>query len=473
MARTGSTPTSARFAVESSDSTRPRSPKVSWHWAILVAVGAAVAVLAQWLALAGIIAPSWLGAGEGQFPDILIGACSFWLAGHGVPVDIIGVHIGLIPLGLTCLSVLLGEETCRYGTRAMWHQTDRNPSRRQIGEAVAIHTSVELVAAVLMAAAIGASQWPAVVIGSLLVGLCAGLIGAVRGARVHPLARYAAWVRGLVRAVGSTVAICLSGGAAVVAVALIVNSPRVVTLHQGIGADGWGGVSLILLQLAWLPTVSIWGTSWTLGAGFGVGTGTYVSPLGTHLGVVPAIPMLGALPGNGPLSPAQCAWFAVPVAAAITGGLIVTRSVPDAGFEIGAGLGALTGLASGVVVGILGLLARGSLGDNRLAEVGTAMPAMLGCAVGGLTLVAMLTGLVIGLIRTVRLRRALRPSEEAESEETGWSEHTVSAGPMHAAGGDPTPAGTDSVVTEPVRSDGPAEEDEDTHKVDLDPDDEA
>ncbi|WP_394622957.1 cell division protein PerM, partial [Escherichia coli] len=77
-------------------------------------------------------------------------------------------------------------------------------------------------------------------------------------------------------------------------------------LHQQIGATGWGGFCLILLQLAWLPTMALWGTAWTMSPGFAFGTGTFVSPLGSHLGIVPALPVLGALPPNGPLNPAAC-----------------------------------------------------------------------------------------------------------------------------------------------------------------------
>ncbi|MBD4650269.1 hypothetical protein GUG52_00210, partial [Xanthomonas citri pv. citri] len=80
----------------------------------------------------------------------------------------------------------------------------------------------------------------------------------------------------------------------------------------------------------------------------------------------PALPVLGALPSNGPINPAACAWFAVPVVAAIVGGILIMRSLPEAGFEIGCGLGALSGLLSGFVLGALGSLSSGSLGDGRL-----------------------------------------------------------------------------------------------------------
>ena len=225
----------------------------------------------------------------------------------------------------------------------------------------------------MMAAGATTTHWLAAMVGALLIGLCSGIVGACRGAHINPLSRLPHWARGLPKAVRATVAVCLAGGAAALAVALLVHADRVIHLHQQIGATGWGGFCLILLQLAWLPTMALWGTAWTMSPGFAFGTGTFVSPLGTHLGIVPALPVLGALPSNGPINPAACAWFAVPVVAAIVGGILIMRSLPEAGFEIGCGLGALSGLLSGFVLGALGSLSSGSLGDGRLSEVGTCL----------------------------------------------------------------------------------------------------
>lgn len=137
MVRSGSTSTSARFVIESSKADESRESRVPWPWPVVVVVAAAAAILVQWLAFAGIIVPEWLASNGRSFPSILAAASSLWLSGHGVPVDIIGVHIGLIPFGLTCVSLLLGEEACRYGTRVLWHRHDKRPARRHVGEAVA------------------------------------------------------------------------------------------------------------------------------------------------------------------------------------------------------------------------------------------------------------------------------------------------------------------------------------------------
>ena len=211
MGTSGSTSTSARFVVESSEADGPREPRVPWPWPVVVLAAAAAAILAQWLALAGIIVPEWLSSNGRSFPSILVAASSLWLSGHGVPIDIIGIHVGLIPLGLTCVSLLLGEEACRYGTRVLWHRHDGHPPRRHVGEAIALHTTIELLAAIIMTAAAGTSHWVTAMVGALLIGLCSGLVGASRGVRVNPFGGLPHWARGLPKAVGSTVAICLAG----------------------------------------------------------------------------------------------------------------------------------------------------------------------------------------------------------------------------------------------------------------------
>ena len=101
------------------------------------------------------------------------------------------------------------------------------------------------------------------------------------------------------------------------------------------------------------------------------------------------------------------------------------RSLPEAEFEIGCGLGALSGLLSGLVLGALGSLSSGNLGDGRLSEVGTIMPATGGCAVGVLTLVTMLCGFVIGLSR--RLRSEESRQGRAERRQERKKNHAVKA----------------------------------------------
>ncbi|MFD4960907.1 DUF6350 family protein [Microbacterium sp. NPDC058389] len=88
----------------------------------------------------------------------------------------------------------------------------------------------------------------------------------------------------------------VGAGALLLAVALFVRSGQIVALFQAAGVDPAGSAVITLGQLAYLPTLVVWGMSFVAGPGFAVGTGTAVSPAGTQVGVVPGIPLLGVVP---------------------------------------------------------------------------------------------------------------------------------------------------------------------------------
>lgn len=80
------------------------------------------------------------------------------------------------------------------------------------------------------------------------------------------------------------------------ALAVFLGGGEIVALFQAGNADLVGTIVLMLGQLAYLPTFLAWALAWVAGPGFAVGTGTSVSPISTDIGVVPALPVLGALP---------------------------------------------------------------------------------------------------------------------------------------------------------------------------------
>ncbi len=152
---------------------------------------------------------------------------------------------------------------------------------------------------------------------------------------------------------------------------------QVLIVHDALVGGSWVGAgAVVLLQLAWVPTVLVWALAWLTGAGFSLGAGTLFSPGVVSTGALPALPMLGALPVSGlgsaavwvPLVPigasALCAWSrrrqlrglslrdAVAASAAATGVLVVSA-------------------------GVAFWAASGSVGPGRLAHVG---PSALGIA---------------------------------------------------------------------------------------------
>jgi Family of unknown function (DUF6350) len=183
----------------------------------------------------------------------------------------------------------------------------------------------------------------------------------------------------------SSIASALSGGAAAafaviaaasIAVALLLATgyARVITLYESLQAGVAGGIALTLAQLALIPNVVLWGVSWLLGPGFAIGTGSSVSPLGTSLGPIPALPLLGPLP-QGDLTFGLLGVL-VPVLAGFLSAVALQPRVRRAfgtaepGRRWLAAVGAGMGLAGAAVLAVLTWWSAGAAGPGRLVDVG-------------------------------------------------------------------------------------------------------
>jgi len=212
-------------------------------------------------------------------------------------------------------------------------------------------------------------------LGSTRVGRV--LLTPVRGARDRVDA-----VPGSVRV---SIASALSGGAAAafavvavasvaVAVLLATGYARVITLYESLQAGVAGGIALTLAQLALIPNVVLWGASWLVGPGFAIGTGSSVSPLGTSLGPIPALPLLGPLP-HGDLTFGLLGVL-VPVLAGFLSAVALQPRVRRAFGAAAlrrrwlAAVGAGMGLAGAAALGLLTWWSAGSAGPGRLVHVG-------------------------------------------------------------------------------------------------------
>jgi hypothetical protein len=96
-----------------------------------------------------------------------------------------------------------------------------------------------------------------------------------------------------------------------------------IVLYESLQPGVWGIITLSIAQLALLPTAIIWGAMWMVGPGFAVGTGALVSPLGTTVQAVPALPLLGIIPSTPPMGAIMI--VAVPLAVSFIAGVAATR----------------------------------------------------------------------------------------------------------------------------------------------------
>lgn len=194
----------------------------------------------------------------------------------------------------------------------------------------------------------------------------ADILGPRFDALIAPEAVRRAWgpaVRGL----GLLLAIALVA----VVVALVLSWGSVVSLQKEAGAGFLGGVLLAGVQLASLPNLALWVVSFLAGPGFSVVDGAHTSLTGSTSGLMPLVPVFGAVPEPGSYPWVVRLLVLVPV---LIGGYVGRRALvcvarlSSLRTKASVAVAACTMVA--LAVGILDVLGGGSLGAYRLSDMG-------------------------------------------------------------------------------------------------------
>lgn len=304
------------------------------------------------------------------------------------------------PLGFALLTTLFGV---RAGRRIGETPHPRVGTTAALGVFAALALGLTLSALYPLARP---SIWQGVLLPTVFFasGIAIGL-GRV-GVAEHTGTRMTAWLRRWPAHLPEVLGLALRGGTAAVAgvtsaaalavaALMLTNYADIIALYESAHAGVLGGITLTIGQLAFLPNLVIWAAAWLVGPGFAIGTGSAVSPLGTSLGPLPAIPILGALP-TGDLAFGFLGLL-VPVLCGFLAGVIirshVLRIVGEASrtrWLLVAGVG--MAVAGGVVLGLLAWASAGAAGPGRLVDVG---PSPL--------LVGLFAALEIGIAATIGL----------------------------------------------------------------------
>jgi hypothetical protein len=348
-------------------SRRPGS-RVSW----LAAAGAAGWSAIAGLALLGLpVLLIWLGAGAAApiaAPLRLAGLV--WLGAHRVGVEVNGVWWQLAPWGLTLLPLLLLHRAGRWAAQGSGIATAR--SALVLTGAIAVGYAT---AAAALAGLVDVGAWEAVPAeAAVLAGLVAaggagsgvaqeaGLLG--RAAARMPLA-----VRPAISAGVGAVATLVATGGLLVAFSAVWHTNRIGQIGAALDPGTLGAVVLALLGAALVPNAAVWAASYAVGPGFAVGAGTAVAPTGVEIGMVPALPALGALPAS---TGGLLGWCVLlgPLTAGVVAALLVDRTAPYGRWwrvvPHALGGAAVAALGMGGLAGLSG----GSVGTGRLVQVG-------------------------------------------------------------------------------------------------------
>lgn len=395
---------------------------------VIILTGAIEALV---VLLAGLAVPfvplsiTWLTRiGQGLNFDVYWRAASdIWLLGHGVhfgvtldpklaaAIKLPGADatflLALAPLAFSLLTFLLavrvGRRTIEAGTRF-------------IGPISAIATFAGLTALIVLFAmtpAVAPSLWrafvlpPAIFAVGVIVG-ARGEIGRSGGSTERFTRAVKSWVRNLPEHIQSVITVGLRGAAGtlftlagvaalMLAVMVVVQFPRMVGLYEGLQAGAGGSFILTLAQIMLMPNFVIWVMSWLTGAGFAIGVGSSVSPIGTALGPIPSLPMFGIIPTGDIVG--GYVWVVIPIVIALVWAIAMRRQLVKkfGGPYIGvwAFVTALVMTFSSAIIAMgLAWVASGGAGPGRLSLVGV-VPWQIGLWVFGEVLVASLLGFLI------------------------------------------------------------------------------
>lgn len=381
-------------------------PEPLLGWIPAAVGGGLAAALATWVVVVGLTVVGWLPGEEAGLGDAIRLGTGFWHLGHGGAITFGETRWTLVPLGITLLAVVTVRAVASFaGRQALladlaagidsdWSARARTAAR--VGGLLALSYAVPVV---LSAAALGAGELGRLVGGTLVISVVAATAGVVHGSQLDVLGLLPGWARPIPRAVLASQLTLLLGATAALTASLLLNLQRMDELAQQLGGGVPAVIALTALQLVYLPTLLVWTASWTLGPGFSVGTGTVVSPAATQLGLLPGIPIAGALPPEGPGQWTDLLWLAVGVAAGAAAAVMVMRARPRARFDETALVGGLAGALAGLVFSAIAALAVGDLGVNHLTGMGPRLLELLVTGPALLGLSGLAVGLVWGLVR--------------------------------------------------------------------------
>ena len=324
---------------------------------------ATVVVMASWASSGGTTAAS----------QALRVASATWLLSQHVGVAVgplPSVHLGLVPLGLMLIPMVLlvraGQSVARTVGLRGWRD-----GWLAIGGMAATYAAIAgVVAGMTTSTAVRPAPLQSLLVPYALALGC-GTLGALRHDRLgrRLLQRLPRAVADSARAGVQAVALLLVISVAVVVLMLLAHLDLATHLGQSLHAGAIGGGALLVINAAFLVTAVAWALSYVVGTGFSIGVHTGVSPFAHHLGAVPDLPVLAAVPsGSSP------SWgpmlLAIPVLAGVLAGWrLAGRSRRLAWWQV-----PLTGLGAGVVAGLVVAaitgLSGGPAGNGRLVTVG-------------------------------------------------------------------------------------------------------
>jgi hypothetical protein len=370
---------------------------------------------AIWAALIGLVSVTILTlivwAADSRAGVGAIGTMRFagqlWLLAHRTPLRTPGGSLTIPPLLLTVgfgMLVARASAVVARGARC-------RDARDVATVVVAVAAPYAVFAAVLAGFTASSSLRPSIVGAFFFAALFAVLwstIGAIRGSGLaRPIWRGLPFaLRVSLDAAARSAVVLLAAAVILMLASLFAHAGEFGTI-AGDYHGGAGPFAMVLFSILLIPNAVVFALAYLTGSGFAIGTGASVGLGSSHLGAVPAFPLLAAVPSGGAPLPiiVLCAAFVL-IAGAIAGRHIVGQDQGAAGADaltvseqLRAALvaAATLGIGAAVVAGFAG----GPAGPGRLRAVGPSPWQVALTVTGELSVIAV--GVV--LVSSIRRRR--------------------------------------------------------------------
>lgn len=319
-----------------------------------------------------------------SFAEPLGAASSLWLLVHGAHLGAGATTIAFVPLVLGALAVwgasrgadralATADVDDEFAADLLPRSVTGVAGRWWAGYAVAV-----AIASALTSAGSLPVRWPTLAMPLVVVPVLALALSIRRLAREADVLgpRFDAFLLPdtLRRASGPALrglALILGLAAALVVAAVVLRWGPVTDLQGEVGAGFLGGLLLIVVQVAALPNLALWAVAFLAGPGFSVVDGAHTSPSGSTSGLMPLVPVFGAMP-----EPGDFPWFMwlVVLVPVLVGGYVGRRALGSvarlSSLRTKASVAATACLLVAAGVGLLDGLGGGSLGAYRLGDIG-------------------------------------------------------------------------------------------------------
>lgn len=350
-----------------------------------------LAALGTWAVVVLPALIGWVAAPEstlGWFSAVQV-ASAIWFVGHGQSVGGSGVVVSITPIILMLVFVLICWRWVRrvlLGERIKVRAAEWSPIVLW-GILPGFVSGYAAVSAGVALLTLGGPVGPGVaaVPGSLLVPVAA--LGAAllrpgredsptfvrdlfaRGPRWWPTAWRQGW-----RGAG----VLLGLGLVFVVVLILGSAGTVLRIHGEYQTNLVAGSVIALAQFFLLGNAATWALAFLAGPGFSVAVGSSISPVAAHPGLMPLVPILGALPDETDYPWPMLLVLALPVAVGwLLAGWVDDEEVARTTRDRFGAVGAAAALAVVVVIGLTAL-GNGAVGVERLSQVGPALAPFAG-----------------------------------------------------------------------------------------------